>query len=241
MFGNNPVRKQELRPMGTLQVAEVFHTIQGEGPFVGQSAVFVRLSGCNLRCWFCDTKWDDDKDKYIPPALLVSAILKEAPLSCSLIVLTGGEPLRQNILPFLERLSLARGYFQRFTVQIETAGTLWIEGLDRFPNVKVVVSPKTPTIHPEIARVAMAYKYVIKAGEYDDEGFPMSSTQLQNGKRVSLARPTNWPHGWQEIFVSPMDEYDDAKNMANKRAVAGLAMRHGFRAGVQLHKVLNVP
>lgn len=66
MFGQNTPRRRESG--GLLQVQDVFYTIQGEGPFAGRTAVFIRLTGCNLRCWFCDTVWGDDSDVYQEPA-----------------------------------------------------------------------------------------------------------------------------------------------------------------------------
>src|SRR5882672_9762748 len=53
MFGQNEVVKEDYDPQGKLWVREVFYTIQGEGPDAGTPAVFVRLAGCNLRCYFC--------------------------------------------------------------------------------------------------------------------------------------------------------------------------------------------
>ena len=55
MHGNNAIRKQELREDGALQVHELFYTLKGEGMFVGHPAIFIRLTGCNLACTFCDT------------------------------------------------------------------------------------------------------------------------------------------------------------------------------------------
>lgn len=59
MFGNNPIRKQVLRDDGALYISGIFATIQGEGPLTGTPAIFIRLSGCNLQCGFCDTDFED--------------------------------------------------------------------------------------------------------------------------------------------------------------------------------------
>ena len=58
MFGTNPSRKQVLDDGQELWVQEVFYTLQGEGPFSGQPALFIRLAGCNLRCFWCDTEFE---------------------------------------------------------------------------------------------------------------------------------------------------------------------------------------
>ena len=74
MHGKNKVAKRTDNPQ-SLQVHEIFHTIQGEGPFSGRPAVFIRLSGCNLRCWFCDTEWDDDNDPFLSPDEIMKQII----------------------------------------------------------------------------------------------------------------------------------------------------------------------
>jgi 7-carboxy-7-deazaguanine synthase len=69
MFGKNPVAKQEIDGDGmALRVVDgaPFYTIQGEGPFAGDAAVFLRLHGCPLRCFFCDTEFSRAEDPYVP-------------------------------------------------------------------------------------------------------------------------------------------------------------------------------
>ena len=100
-------------------IAEIFHSIQGEGRYAGTASVFVRTSGCNLRCWFCDTPYTSWNP--VGTAYSVEAILAEvARYHCPHVVLTGGEPL---LVPDLVELSqeLARGGAY---VTIETAGTV---------------------------------------------------------------------------------------------------------------------
>ena len=121
MKGINTARPQELNDGQSLWVQDVFYTLQGEGLFSGQPAIFVRLAGCNLRCCFCDT---DFESSFWVPALyeLLDKIAELRPKFCNLIVLTGGEPFRQNIAPFTRHL-LDLG----LTVLIETNGTLWVD------------------------------------------------------------------------------------------------------------------
>ena len=97
-----------------LQVNEIFYSIEGEGLRVGQPTTFVRLSKCNLRCFFCDTEFDTYEEMAIPQIL---AEVRHH--SAGWVCLTGGEPLGQNVTPLCEALKAA-GY----RVHIETNGTV---------------------------------------------------------------------------------------------------------------------
>ncbi len=230
MLGRNPVRKREPGDGTRLQVTEIFHSLQGEGPYAGRPALFIRLTGCNLRCWWCDTQWNDETDPYLPIEEIVRRARDLARETTALAVITGGEPVRQalhRLLPALHR----RG----FRAQIETAGTLWQDCLAA-PYVDIVVSPKTPKIHPEIHGRARAFKYVTRVGEIGADGLPVRATQVAGGKAV-LARP----RPGAPVYLSPCDEFDDARNRANRRAVAETALAHGYTAGIQLHKIFDLP
>ena len=120
-----------------LRVNEIFHSIQGESTRAGEPCVFVRLTGCNLRCVWCDTAYAFHEGK----PLSVDAILDEvAAYDCRLVEVTGGEPLLQDeVLPLLAAL-VARGY----EVMLETGGSQPIEqvpdGVRRIVDVKCPAS-----------------------------------------------------------------------------------------------------
>jgi 7-carboxy-7-deazaguanine synthase len=238
MHGTNKVRKPETRNDGFLQVREAFYTLQGEGPHAGTPAMFLRLTGCNLRCWFCDTAWDDDKDHTYSPVQTAEMLWGKMPGHCRLLVITGGEPLRQ---PLRQLLKILRANASFDTIQVETAGTLWQDCLTEF-NVEIIVSPKTPSINRAINERAKAFKYVVRADDLAPDGLPYATTQMPAAPALVpglalLARPKwNVP-----VYLSPCDEQDPAKNAANLRAVRDSALKHGYRAGVQLHKLLDVP
>lgn len=97
-----------------MKVNEIFYSLQGEGLYTGTPAVFLRLSGCNMRCWFCDT--DHEQGQEMTPEAILQA-LQQYPSRH--IVITGGEPLMQ-LTPQLTTLLHQAGYF----IQIETNGTL---------------------------------------------------------------------------------------------------------------------
>lgn len=171
MFGDNPARPQELGDGLSLWVQEVFYTLQGEGPFTGHPAVFVRVAGCNLSCFWCDTEFESSTWR---PSLdeLLEKIASERPAFCDLIVITGGEPFRQNIAPLVHSLLK-----QNLRVQIETNGTLWVD-LPKSDRLHIVCSPKTTRLNEDLVGRIGSYKYIIAAGQTDAvDGLPAASTQ----------------------------------------------------------------
>jgi 7-carboxy-7-deazaguanine synthase len=100
-----------------LPVMELFHTLQGEGFHTGRPAVFVRLAGCDVGCFWCDVKesWDSDKHPSISEDSIVNQALK---FKTKFIVITGGEPTLHNINSLTKKLKE-----NNFYTAIETAGT----------------------------------------------------------------------------------------------------------------------
>ncbi len=122
-----------------MQIAEIFHSIQGEGRFTGTPSVFVRTSGCNLRCWFCDTPYTSWKPE--GTAWSVEAILDEvARHNCSHVVLTGGEPMLVLDLVSLAQELSRRGAF----VTIETAGTVDLPVVADLMSISPKLGNSTP-------------------------------------------------------------------------------------------------
>ena len=102
-----------------MRIAEIFHSIQGEGLLAGVPSIFIRTSGCNLRCHWCDTPYASWKPE--GPEMSVEEILKKlTEWNCDHIVLTGGEPM---IAPDLPELATALKK-QKKHITIETAGTI---------------------------------------------------------------------------------------------------------------------
>lgn len=235
MFGNNPIAKREPSHGSHLTVVDgmPFYTIQGEGPYAGHPAMFLRLHGCPLQCFFCDTHFSNPSDPSLDIKHIVDLMEGMWPANTregKLAVITGGEPTRQTLDKIITRL-----HRQDWIVQIETAGIFWQECLR---NVDIVVSPKTPKVHDEISFHAKCFKYVIRAGEVDPEdGLPLTNTQVAGGSPARLARPK---HEGIPIYLSPMDEGDEARNFLNRRAVAESAMKFGYIAGLQLHKFMDL-
>lgn len=136
-----------------------------------------------------------------------------------LIVITGGEPLRQPIEALCAAL-IERG----FKVQIETNGTLYRE----LPQeVDIICSPKNTgvgyfPIRPDLLARINAFKFIISA-------------QLKEYAQVGEVGQGDTP-----VYVQPMDEQDDAKNAANLALAMELASRYGYRLSLQLHKIIGV-
>lgn len=120
----------------SLLINEIFYSIQGESTYSGRPCVFVRLTGCNLRCTYCDTRYAYEEGI----TLEISEIMhRVADYKCSLVEITGGEPLLQDETPLLISNLLESGY----EVMMETNGSLDISNVDR--RCIKVVDIKCPT------------------------------------------------------------------------------------------------
>jgi len=118
-----------------MRITEIFHSIQGESSYAGQPCVFVRLTGCPLRCTWCDT----DYAFYGGQECSIDEILaKVHTYGCRLVEVTGGEPLAQTeSLPLMTRLCDTD-----YTVLLETSGAVDIAPVD--PRVHVILDVKCP-------------------------------------------------------------------------------------------------
>ena len=121
-----------------MQVTEIYKSLQGESTYAGLPCVFVRLTGCNLRCVWCDTEYSFYGGRKMPPEQVFNEIERLLP-SGGLVEITGGEPMLQEreLVPLMEKL-LNTGY----TVLLETSGE---RPLDRVPAAVVkIVDVKCP-------------------------------------------------------------------------------------------------
>ncbi|WWO96160.1 MAG: 7-carboxy-7-deazaguanine synthase QueE [Candidatus Dasytiphilus stammeri] len=230
MFGQNPARKKS-PDRDLLWVEEIYQTVQGEGPYSGDSATFIRLSGCNLKCYWCDTQFELFK-LHLYPLEIIKEIYNRNYPPPELVVITGGEPFRQNIAPLINDLLQ-----ENFKVQIETNGTIHRPLNQREKNITIVCSPKTPQLHPQNIKIITHYKYVVAHGEIDaQDGLPDFCTQVP-GKQIRLFRaPREKP-----IYLMPRDDYDPEINKKNRNACIEVAMKYGRTLNIQLHKHLQLP
>ncbi len=254
MFGTNETLPQVNEGGDVVRVQEVFSTIQGEGPLAGTPATFVRLYGCHLKCWFCDTDFSS-----VNEPLAVDQLAHLCQLhGNSLVVLTGGEPMRQNIVPLCTKL-LAAGY----RVQIETAGNLWfawdaplgspaLDAVIYHPNFSIVISPKTHRVDERMLdpRLNVSWKYVVAADEEfdDDDGLPVVNYQTKGGRARRLARPWFSPVAGPlpdevraRVYVQPMDVADPEVRQKNIACAVAIVRHHKYRLSLQQHKLLGLP
>jgi 7-carboxy-7-deazaguanine synthase len=118
-----------------MKVCEIFTSIQGETSYAGMPCSFIRMTGCNLRCSYCDTQYAYDAGQEIPEGEIIDNIGKAG---IPLVEVTGGEPLLQRgVYPLIEKL-LSAGY----TVLVETNGSQSIRDIDK--RAVVILDIKTP-------------------------------------------------------------------------------------------------
>lgn len=243
------IQKQELNQDGSLFIHHLFKTIQGEGPFAGERSIFIRLSGCNLQCPDCDTDYTGQSNKMDPQQILAQVKGLEAGSEGNdhfLIVISGGEPFRQNIRPLVHTL-IDEGYH----VQIETNGTLfvdlWTNQNEECPSLEerlfVVCSPKTGKLNVDLLPHIDAFKYVLDHRSIDPtDGLPILA--LRHTAHPRVARPPDWYE--RSIYLSPADipgsdEQDQRYHKRRNRvAVVQSALKFGYIAGLQLHKLMYI-
>lgn len=230
-----------------LDVVSIFYTIQGEGPFAGRPAVFIRLAGCNLQCPGCDTNYTEGR-RMIMPADIDFADLGISPGAFPLlVVITGGEPFRQPeaLVELIDCL-----LHNDCIVQIETNGTLgvpelWFHRLEHMTTMgalTVVCSPKAGKVHPTIQELVhcglSAYKYVLHADSVSPvDGLPLRALD-HPAPRQGVARPDGaQPH---EVYLQPYDSGDPVENARHLEAVKRSCMTYGYRLCLQQHKILNM-
>jgi 7-carboxy-7-deazaguanine synthase len=203
-----------------LKITEIFRSLQGEGDAVGFPTVFVRLTGCPLRCQYCDTAYAFTGGDWWN----LDAILERvAALDARHVCVTGGEPLAQrNCLPLLVRLCDA-GY----EVSLETSGALPVGEVD--PRVRRVVDVKTPA-SGECAR--NLFPQLGALGDRDQIKFVICDRADYEWSRT-LLREQGLPARAVVLF-SPSHEQLPARQLAEWI----LEDRLPVRLQVQLHKIL---
>lgn len=204
------------------RVNEIFFTLQGEGAHSGIPAVFVRFSGCNLHCPWCDTDFTDSTPMTAEQIVSTMLDLYDTPNERrKMCVLTGGEPSLQVDQPLIDALHKAGFY-----ICIETNGTHpLLEGIDW-----ITCSPKEGT---KLALRKVQEVKVVFTGTYDPE---IWRTQLE--AEHWMLQPLRY--NGELLLESGIDEWADDKNDNLDETVRYILTHPFWRLSVQLHKIAGL-
>ncbi|QLG47452.1 7-carboxy-7-deazaguanine synthase QueE [Natrinema halophilum] len=227
-----------------LPINELFHSLQGEGSLVGVPSTFIRTSGCNLRCWFCDsyhTSWEPTHTQLRIPEIVAEVESH----GTDHVVLTGGEPLLYDeSVALLEALD-ERGYH----TTVETNGTIYREAPIDLASVSPKLESSTPTPERDpsgegaweerhetdridvesLARLVEAYEFQLKFVVTDADDMPEILALLE-----TLRDAAESPIRDDDVLLMP--EGATRERLAETRTrVADLAMEYGFRYTPRLH------
>ena len=225
------------------KINEVFYTLQGEGAHSGIPAVFVRFSGCNLRCPWCDTEFSEftemSADEIVREALSLYDIPNERR---KMLVLTGGEPSLQVDTPLIDALHQAGFY-----ICIETNGTrLLPDGIDWITcSPKMVYQSEGRSISETVYQrsglsakpSSLALKRVnevkvVFTGTYDPE---IWRSQLE--AEHWLLQPLRYTGEW---LLNNCDAFEDDRNDNLDDTVRYILSHPFWRLSVQLHKIVGL-
>lgn len=199
-----------------LKVNEIFYSLQGEGAQTGKPVIFIRLSGCNLRCSFCDTKHEEGSEMTLDTILTK---VKEQSTVCNYIIFTGGEPLLQlneDILQFF----VDSGYF----IGLESNGTIPISHNMRNLIHHITISPK---------KVDKMLKVNFKDVYINEIRIPLKKEQKITGEQLRLL-----PYA-EKYYISPIFEVSTENTVQNIHWCLSYSLQNPiWNLSVQLHKIL---
>jgi 7-carboxy-7-deazaguanine synthase len=205
-----------------LKVNEIFYSIQGESSHAGRPCVFVRLTGCNLRCSYCDTRYAYDEGQNLTIDEIVDRVTS---YQCRLVEITGGEPLIQKETPDLIHLLLNKD----FEVLLETNGSIDISPIDercvRIVDIKCPSSGEANNNDLDnLKRLCNKDEIKFVIGNRKDYDFAKNILSIV-GKFKSGMKPT---------LFSPLNAQMDPKLLAEWI----LADHMDARMQLQLHKII---
>lgn len=220
-YTDGPPASRVLMTDPVLRITEIFYSLQGESSTTGLPTVFVRLTGCPLRCSYCDTAYAFQGGSAQSLTEVLAAV---AQYRASHVTVTGGEPLAQR-----ESLALLQALCDRgYRVSLETSGALPVTEVD--PRVHIILDIKTPA-SGEVSRNLWAN--LVHLGAKDEIKFVICDRADYEWSRLQLDRHRLADSG-AELLFSP------AQGRVEPRVLAEwiLADRLPVRMQVQLHKIL---
>ena len=203
-----------------LKITEIFHSLQGEASNVGLPTVFIRLTGCPLRCFYCDTAYAFTGGEWMDINSIISKIKQ---YNTSHITVTGGEPLAQkNCLALLNQLCDLD-----YDVSLETSGAILVDQVDK--RVVKVLDVKTPASKEDSKNRFENFMFLnakdqVKFVICDENDYHWSRQFIEKYKLESKC----------EILFSPSHDQLDATKLANWV----LEDKLNVRFQIQLHKYL---
>jgi 7-carboxy-7-deazaguanine synthase len=217
-----PVMAKSASPAATLRVTEIFHSIQGESTAAGLPSAFVRLTGCPLRCSWCDTAYAFTGGRAMSVAEIVAEV---GAFGSPLVEVTGGEPLAQRGCPDLLTALCERGY----RVLLETSGALPIAGVD--PRVRIIMDWKCPGSGESSRNLEENLRHLkdddeVKLVLASREDYEWARRLVQAGR-----------FGGRDVLVSPVWGSVEPRDLA----AWILEDRLVVRLQLQLHKILFGP
>ena len=203
----------------TLKISEIFWSAQGEGEWIGTPAIFIRLAGCSLRCRHCDTAHAWGKGKRWTVGRIVKKVAAQAAAyPASRIVLSGGEPLEQELQPLVAALKK-----KKYDVAIETNGRHWQD----LPLDWWAVSPKKEArfrIHPRLVPRVSELKVLVEAG--------LTPAVIRRLRRQVPQAPI-----WLQPQAFDKDRFRRTWRLYRACQKAGLK---DIRLGFQLHRAFSI-
>ncbi|MFZ9611136.1 MAG: 7-carboxy-7-deazaguanine synthase QueE [Methylococcales bacterium] len=206
--------------VSSLRVTEIFYSLQGESNSVGIPTVFIRLTGCPLRCIYCDTAYAFTGGTKIEIAEIIA---QAEHYNTKYITVTGGEPLAQSACLELIKNLLDKG----FIVSVETSGAIDVSGMDS--RAIKVMDLKTPS-SGELGR--NLYQNIQFLDSKDQVKFVIGNNEDYEWSKVALIEYNLI--GRCEILFSPVMGQQNATELADKI----LQDRLPVRFQIQLHKLL---
>ena len=206
--------------MTRLRITEIFYSLQGESTWVGLPTVFIRLTGCPLRCQYCDTAYAFGGGEWMD----IQNILEQVQsYPTQVVTVTGGEPLAQpKVHELLKQLC-----DQNYQVSLETSGALSVTEVD--PRVVKILDLKTPGSH-EVTRNDLNNLKALN--DHDQIKFVLCNREDYDWSKAMLAEYRLHEHN--EVLFSPSYEQLKPQQLADWILADGLPVR----MQVQLHKTI---
>ncbi len=205
-----------------LRITEIFLSIQGESTHAGRPCAFVRLTGCPMRCVWCDSEYTFTGGTHLS---FEDIFAKLKDFGCNLVEVTGGDPLAQkNVYPFITELC-----DQNYEVLIETGGFFSTEKVDE--RAKIILDVKCPA-SGEAERNHWANLERLNA-EKDEVKFVIANLEDWEFAKEIITK-YDLENRAKEILISPIFGIENLKEIAETVAQSGLKVR----LNLQLHKYI---